>query len=75
MAAGDGVSGVIDSHGDLYTWGKNLNTGMLGHKAYGAGTRRPQRVNALHGKKLSLVSFGSRHAAAVVAGAAAPAGK
>lgn len=70
VAAGDGVSGVIDSHGDLYTWGKNLNTGMLGHKAYGAGTRRPQRVNALHGKKLSLVSFGSRHAAAVVAGAA-----
>jgi len=27
VAAGEGVSGVIQENGDVYTWGKNLNTG------------------------------------------------
>lgn len=66
IAAGEGVSGVIDVHGDLYTWGKNLNTGMLGHTIYGTGTRRPARVDSLHKIPLADVAFGSRHAAAVV---------
>jgi Regulator of chromosome condensation (RCC1) repeat len=66
IAAGEGVSGVIDVHGDLYTWGKNLNTGMLGHTIYGTGTRRPARVDSLHKVPLADVAFGSRHAAAVV---------
>jgi len=66
VAAGEGVSGVIDEHGHLYTWGRNLATGMLGHTIYGAGTLRPARVDQLSGVPLADVSFGNKHAAAVV---------
>lgn len=65
--AGDGVCGVIDGHGHLYTWGRNLNTGMLGHTIYGVGTRRPARVDALCGTPLAGAAFGGRHAAAWIA--------
>ena len=60
------MSGVIDTHGQLYTWGNNLGTSMLGHTVYGAGTRRPARVDELHKSRLACVSFGAKHAAAVI---------
>ena len=66
VAAGDGVSALIDSKGELYTWGKNLATGMLGHSEYSAGSRLPVRVEALVGSVVESSSFGSKHAAAVV---------
>jgi alpha-tubulin suppressor-like RCC1 family protein len=69
VAAGEGVSGVVDKHGHLYTWGKNLNTGMLGHSIYGVGSRLPARVDALHGMPLACVTFGSKHAAAIIGSA------
>jgi len=59
------VSGVIDTHGHLFTWGNNLGTSMLGHTVYGVGTRRPARVDALASMPLIDVAFGSRHAAAI----------
>lgn len=41
---------------------------MLGHTLYGTGTRRPYRVGALHtaGAKASSISFGAKHAGAVI---------
>lgn len=68
ISCGIGVAGYVqEGTGDVFTWGKNLNTGMLGHTIYGAGTRLPTRINALHGKKVASLSFGSKHAAAVIA--------
>jgi hypothetical protein len=64
------VSGVIDAHGHLFTWGNNLGTSMLGHTVYGVGTRRPARVDALANLPLIDVAFGSRHAAAIARGPA-----
>ncbi|RYG46434.1 hypothetical protein EON67_09555 [archaeon] len=65
IAAGDGVSAIVTQSGDLFTWGKNLNTGTLGHTIYGMGTRLPTRVDSLHGKHVRSVSIGVQHAAAV----------
>jgi len=74
VSCGDGVCGVVDRDGRLYTWGKNLATGMLGHAQalYGAGTRRPALVGTLAGPlssppryRVAKVSFGSKHAAAI----------
>lgn len=69
IACGEGAAAAIDTTGQLFTWGKNLNTGMLGHDnaLYGVGTRLPTRVNALRHAKVASVSLGSRHAAAVTA--------
>ena len=71
VAAGEGVSALIDAKGELDTWGKNLSTGMLGHKEYSSGSRLPVRVEALVGQRVESASFGSKHAAAVVRDAAA----
>lgn len=66
VAAGEGASALVDASGHLYTWGKNLSTGMLGHRGYGLGTNLPVRVEALVGAHVGHVSLGSKHAAAVV---------
>lgn len=66
IAAGEGVSAVVDEAGHLYTWGKNLSTGMLGFRAYGMGARQPTHVAALRDVPLASISFGSKHAGAVV---------
>ena len=65
VEAGDGVAALIDADGQLFTWGKNLNTGMLGRKEYSAGSRLPVRVEALSAERVVGASFGSKHAAAV----------
>ena len=39
---------------------------MLGHTLYGAGTRRPARVDSLIDVPLAQLSLGNRHAAAIV---------
>lgn len=67
LAAGEGVSGVLDASGALFTWGKNLHTGMLGHAGYSLGTNQPVRVEALAAAgAVRFASFGSKHAAAVM---------
>lgn len=71
VAAGEGVSALVDSAGALFTWGKNLSTGMLGHKEYSLGTTLPVRVEALVGLPVAHVSLGSKHAAAVIGASAA----
>ncbi len=67
LAAGDHVSAALDASGALHTWGRNLRTGVLGHSAYGAGTRQPMRVEALRDVPIAAVSLGARHAGAVAA--------
>jgi alpha-tubulin suppressor-like RCC1 family protein len=38
LSAGDGsVSAVVDARGRVFSWGKNMGSGVLGH--YGAGSR------------------------------------
>jgi len=78
VAAGEGASALVDAAGHLFTWGKNLNTGMLGHRGYGMGTNLPVRVEALVGLPVAHVSLGNKHATAVIGGgpggAAAPGG-
>ena len=65
LSAGDSsVSAVIDVHGRVYSWGKNMNSGILGH--YGAGSRLATCIESLAGLSMSQVSFGARHAAAIV---------
>ncbi len=73
VAAGEGVSALVDAAGHLFTWGKNLNTGMLGHRGYGMGTNLPVRVEALVGLPVAHASLGTKHAVAVI-GAAPTAG-
>lgn len=71
VAAGEGVLGLIQETGDVYTWGKNRNTSMLGNSPYSGGTRRPTRVAALHkAGKVGQLSFGTKHAAAIMSAAA-----
>jgi len=71
VAAGEGVSALVDEGGHLFTWGKNLNTGMLGHREYAAGTNQPVRVEALVAAgPVAHLSLGSKHATAVVGAAA-----
>jgi E3 ubiquitin-protein ligase HERC2 len=65
VEAGDGVSAVVDQSGQLFTWGRNLNSGMLGNNPYGFGGRRPVRVEAFRSMKVTASSFGSKHAGAV----------
>lgn len=74
VAAGEGVSALVDATGHLFTWGKNLNTGMLGHRGYGMGTNLPVRVEALVGLPVAHVSLGTKHAAAVIGAAPGGAG-
>jgi hypothetical protein len=71
VSAGEGVSALVDEAGHLFTWGKNLNTGMLGHREYAAGTNQPVRVEALVGAgPVAHLSLGSKHATAVIGAAA-----
>ena len=63
LSAGDSsVSGVVDIQGRVFSWGRN--TGVLGH--YGVGSRLATRIEALSGVSVSQVSFGAKHAAAIV---------
>jgi hypothetical protein len=70
VAAGDGVSGVVDANGTLFTWGRMTHSATLGLGSSGPrfGVRQPTRVDALTKQKVpvALVSFGTQHAAAVV---------
>lgn len=62
--AGDGVSGVLDNEGRLFSWGKRLTHGAaLGNSPSVLGS--PSQI-PLPGKVLSA-SFGSKHGAAIVA--------
>ena len=65
--AGDGVSAALTPDGALFTWGKNLGSGMLGHSEFSVGSKTPYRVEALVGAGVvESASFGGRHAGAVV---------
>jgi len=65
LAAGDAsVSAIVDTRGRVFSWGKNMGSGILGH--YGAGSRLATFLEALAGVSVSQVSFGARHAAAIV---------
>jgi hypothetical protein len=66
VAAGDGVSAIVDASGWLYTWSKMRGSAMLGHKIGGLGVHQPTRVEALTAVPVAQASFGSAHAAAVV---------
>ncbi len=70
VAAGNGVSAVIDANGQLFTWGRMTHSSMLAHGSSGPrfGVRQPTRVDALarQGVTVASASFGTQHAAAVV---------
>jgi alpha-tubulin suppressor-like RCC1 family protein len=48
IAAGDQTSAAIDSSGVLYTWGKNIMSGALGHGTI-TGQKQPTKVAAFDG--------------------------
>jgi alpha-tubulin suppressor-like RCC1 family protein len=52
LAAGDNTSAVVCRDGSLYTWGKGMFTGALGHGKM-KGLRQPARVAAFDGVPVS----------------------
>lgn len=53
VAAGDNSSAAISSTGALYTWGKNIMSGALGHD-HVRGSKQPEKVKALNGIPIAM---------------------
>jgi hypothetical protein len=64
IAAGDGVSAVIDSAGRVCSWGKSLSRGEP--STFGMRSSLPTIMAAVAETPLSFVSLGSSHGAAIV---------
>lgn len=64
VTIGSAQNVVVDSHGQVYTWGK-CHYGQLGHGEMDQNELLPRAVEALNGVKIEVVGAGDSHVLAI----------